>query len=466
VVGYRRYLSGLRPEFSPGHPGPAEHRAAPSPAEQHRPLAQHGVMGQGPTPRFPRDLPGLRGEGMPGLRHVSLRGPNPEARATELPSPEAAFARASFRALAPEAVFVPPPALLAMLQDARRVLVISHTPPDGDCVGTALGMARALQALGKEACAVVDSPLPRGLAGLDDAGDLFRAQDAAHFDPDLVLVVDVAQPDRIGGAAALLAKAPRVAIIDHHQGAPTAESLGLPPGTPVEAWVDEHAESASLMAAAAVRKLAGAAGRLEESEGWQQVLTPLAAGAATDTGWFTTASTRQESLQVFKHLLGGEGAELQRLRRRLSYELPRSAQHHLDRTVRMQVRAHHGHQAAWMSVDPRTRQEALRLGQASDPALAPEDISGALMNRLDAECARHGVAVLLQGEEDGVRVSIRSRQPEAAGHIARALGGGGKHGAAGVVLKTTLVEARHKLRQVLDQWVLAQSARLMNLGGL
>ena len=411
-----------------------------------------------------RWAPAPFGGKLPG---TDFRPPTADASSAELPSPEAAFARASFRPLAPEAVFPPPAALVDALAQAERVLVISHTPPDGDCVGTALGMARALRALGKQACAVVDCPLPRGLAGLDDAQDLFRAADAADFAPDLVLVVDVAQPDRIGGAAALLARAPRVAIIDHHRAEPTAEGLGLAPGTEVVAWVDEHAESASLMAAAAIRRLAERQGRLQESEGWAEVLTPLAAGAATDTGWFTTPSTRPESLRVFKHLLGGEAEQLDGLQRRLRYELPRAAQHLLDRTVRMQVRAHHGHQAAWMSVDPRMRQEALRLGRAADPEVTPEDISGALLNRLDAECARHGVAVLLQGEgPEGVRVSIRSRQPEAAGHIARALGGGGKHGAAGVVLKTTLVDARHKLRQVLDQWVLAQSARLMNLGGL
>ncbi|MCB9651836.1 MAG: DHH family phosphoesterase [Deltaproteobacteria bacterium] len=453
MVDYRRYGFGVRPGGAQGIE-PAAHRAATSPAAEHRALPRIG------PPDFAADL-------LPGPRHLAPRSPASELRPSELPSPEAAFARASFRALPPEAVFPPPAALVDALADAQRVLVISHTPPDGDCVGTALGMARALQAMGKQACAVVDSPLPRSLAGLDDAGDLFRAADATGFKPDLVLVVDVAQADRIGDAADLLARAPKVAIIDHHKAEPTAQSLGLAPGTEVVAWIDEHAESASLMGAAAVRVLAERQGQLQESASWLEVLTPLAAGAATDTGWFTTPSTRQESLQVFKHLLAADSGQLEGLRQRLAYELPRAAQHHLDRTVRMQVRAHHGHHAVWMLVDPRARHEALRLGQAADPRLSPEDISGALMNRLDKECARHGVAVLLQGEgEDGVRVSIRSRAPEAAGHIARALGGGGKHGAAGVVLKTTLMDARHQLRRVLDQWVLGQSARLLNLGGL
>lgn len=393
---------------------------------------------------------------------LTERGP----KAGPLPCPELAFTSAKFEAIAPESVFTPPPAVLKALQDARRIIVVSHVPPDGDCVGTALGVARALSAMGKTACAVVDTELPKGLRGLDDRGDLLRAKDVQDFNADLVLLVDVAQADRIGGARALLQAAPAVAVIDHHRADPNPATLGLKPGTPVAAWVDENADSASLMAAAAVRTLAKQSGGIPEA--WDHVTDPLAAGAATDTGWFSKSSTRQSSLHIFKHLLGGSTQRLKDMRNRLAYELPQSAQHLLNRAVKVKISSDHGHSAVWMSADRRTLQEALQRAQRVDPDVTLADVSGTLMNRLDRLALEHGVAVLLQDEPDGqVRISTRSTDPEVAGNLARAVGGGGKEGAGGAVLdNSTLMKTRQSVQRVLNQWVLGQTTQLRLMGSI
>jgi nanoRNase/pAp phosphatase (c-di-AMP/oligoRNAs hydrolase) len=251
-----------------------------------------------------------------------------------------------------------------------------------------------------------------------------------------------------------------VAIIDHHRDAPTTETLGLKPGTPLASWIDEDADSASLMAAAAVRTLAERNGGVPKD--WSHVTDPLAAGAATDTGWFSKSSTKQESLPIFKHLLSGSPGRLQSLRQRLGYRLPGAAKHLLDRTVKVHVSSDHGHSAVWMSAGRRSMQEALQIAQSSDPDVTLSDISGTLMDRLDTLALQHGVAVLLQSDpNEGVRISIRSSDPEVAGELARAVGGGGKQGSGGAhVEKTNLVQARQSVQQVLDRWVLGQTSQL------
>ncbi len=434
-----------------------------SPVLTDRPMAESAI-GRSPRPRrVANSVSGNKIDEFAAGHHHELRPQRLQQRHALnplQPCPEQAFAAVDFKAIAPEAVFTPPADVLTAIQNADRVMVVSHVPPDGDCVGTALGVARALTSMGKTACAVVDSHLPKGLAGLDDRGDLLRAADAKDFGADLVLLVDVAQPDRIGEAKAFLEAAPAVAIIDHHREAPSTETLGLKPGTPVAAWVDEEADSASLMAAAAVRTLAQRSGGIPED--WRHVTDPLAAGAATDTGWFSKSSTKQESLPIFKHLLSGSSARLQGLRQRLGYRLPGAAKHLLDRTVKVKVSSDHGHSAVWMSAGRRSMQEALQIAQNSDPDVTLSDISGTLMDRLDALALQHGVAVLLQNDpNEGVRISIRSTDPEVAGDLARAVGGGGKHGSGGAhVEKTTLVQARHSVQRVLDRWVLGQTSQL------
>ena len=451
VVGRRQPLGHSR-----------DHRPTPqTPLQEHRALPSLG-------PTHP-EL-GVRAHGDQNLQHIPAQQYRPQKLSQRpaanelLACPERAFSDVKFEALAPEAVFTPPKALLDSLRDAKRVLVVSHVPPDGDCVGTALGVARALTSMGKTACAVVDTDLPKNLSGLDDRGDLLRARDVQDFDADLVLLVDVAQPDRIGNAQALLQNAPKVAVIDHHRAEPNPQTLGLKPGTPVAAWVDENADSASLMAASAMRTLAKEQGGVPED--WDHVTDPLAAGAATDTGWFSKSSTRPCSLHVFKHLLGSSDKRLKGMRSRLAYELPQAAQHLLNRAVKVKVTSDHGHSAVWMSADQRTLKEALQRAQRVDPDVTLSDVSGTLMNRLDQLALEHGVAVLLQDEPDGqVRISTRSVDPEVAGALARAVGGGGKHGAGGAVLdNATLMKTRQSVQRVLNQWVLGQTSQLRLMG--
>ncbi len=51
-----------------------------------------------------------------------------------------------------------------LLARARRVLVLTHVSPDGDAIGSMLGLAHALQAMGKEVSTAVDEGVPPELA--------------------------------------------------------------------------------------------------------------------------------------------------------------------------------------------------------------------------------------------------------------------------------------------------------------
>ncbi len=66
----------------------------------------------------------------------------------------------------------PPAELLDVIRRGRRFVVASHQRPDGDAIGSAMAMALALRALGKEATVVTDAippvflqPFP-GVAGI------------------------------------------------------------------------------------------------------------------------------------------------------------------------------------------------------------------------------------------------------------------------------------------------------------
>ncbi len=359
-----------------------------------------------------------------------------------------------------------PPAVLDALQDARRVLVVSHTPPDGDCVGSSLGLSRALRALGKEAVAVVDAPLSgrlRTVAG----GELLRADEALARGPyDLVVLVDVAQPDRIGGAAAALGQAAHVVVLDHHYVEPSSDSLGLGAGIGLSSWVLPGLESSSLQVASCVDALASRMGVELTTDARAEVMRPLATGLYTDTDGFKLPGAGRDALRMMKHLCGQLAATplagLDVIERDLRYQLPRAAARALAEGVHEHQRAHP--RATVLRAPHAALTNALQAAQAADPHATPDDVRGLVLDRLDQAAAQDGLAVLLLEEEGRVRVSVRSREPGAAAKLVEdafpGCGGGKPHAAAASVTgDLDTVEAR------LDAFFEQQrDAQLLRLG--
>lgn len=85
---------------------------------------------------------------------------------------------------------------MALIEAAQRILLIAHEHPDGDCIGSALGLAHILQLVGKQcvpACA--DAP-PRNLSFLPGIETVRTALDAEDF--DLVIALDAGEFYRFG----------------------------------------------------------------------------------------------------------------------------------------------------------------------------------------------------------------------------------------------------------------------------
>src|SRR6187431_999326 len=79
----------------------------------------------------------------------------------------------------------PPADLLETIRKGRRFVVVSHQRPDGDAIGSAMAMALALRATGKDATVVTDAippvflqPFP-GVAGIQITQEITAAFDAA-----------------------------------------------------------------------------------------------------------------------------------------------------------------------------------------------------------------------------------------------------------------------------------------------
>lgn len=373
--------------------------------------------------------------------------PLPPLQLRRLPDLDAAIVDPSITVRSPRDVAVPDDVMVA-LRAAKRVLVIGHVPPDGDCVGSAAGLCAALKAAGKEAVAVVDDALPASSRAIANGG-VHRAADVANQDFDLVVVVDVAAAARIGGAAAQVAKAGHVLVIDHHEGGPTREGLGLRADATLTTWNDPSADAAAVL-------VAGVAARLDDTgAAFAAAQRPLAAAMYTDTLGFKAPGASIDTLRLFKGVVDTPGT-LAALRAALQPPLPPAVAAVLDAPQPTITKT-----GARLVVDSSTWNKALDTARRTAPELVLQDLRGHLADRLDALRDAHGFAALAIDEDVGVRVSLRSLADGPAHDVATALGGGGHGRAAASFLRgVPLDEALLKLSTSTTQMQLAIDARV------
>lgn len=102
-----------------------------------------------------------------------------------------------------------------LMQQARKLVLVSHIGPDGDTLGSTLGLARALKKSGKDVTCMVDDTLPASYHFLPGIETYKHPAEGEKITCDLIVVVDASSEDRMGKCRDVLEKAPLLNI-DHH----------------------------------------------------------------------------------------------------------------------------------------------------------------------------------------------------------------------------------------------------------
>lgn len=85
---------------------------------------------------------------------------------------------------------------MALIRPARRIALLAHESPDGDCIGSALGMAHLLHRIGKDCVPACADPAPQNLSFLPGIETLQRTLSNEAF--DLVIALDTGDLRRFG----------------------------------------------------------------------------------------------------------------------------------------------------------------------------------------------------------------------------------------------------------------------------
>ncbi len=199
-------------------------------------------------------------------------------------------------------------ALKRLIEQAERVLIMSHRNPDMDAFGSELGMARICKLYGTNANIIVDhvnDSLQTLYKQAEDAGiynfiSTERAQELVT-PQSLVVLLDTHRPS-YSSCPEVLGKAERLAVIDHHRR--SADGVE----NPVLSYVESYASSTSEMVTEILQYL-GAKKELSKLEA-----EALLAGMTVDTNRFAvkTGGRTFEAAAWLKRA-GADTAEVKRM---------------------------------------------------------------------------------------------------------------------------------------------------------
>jgi len=309
-----------------------------------------------------------------------------------------------------------------LIETARAIqardyfLLVGHAIPDGDCIGSLLGMHQLLKNLGKQSRMVLQDPVPRMYHYL--AGSAEVMSPAQLHDPEEnVIFLDCADEERAGRELlSKLAQRQYTINIDHHQSNTRFGEINhIQPDMAATAELLYHlARQLSVQITPAMANA-------------------LYAGIVQDTGSFHHSNTRAETFRIAADLLEC-GVDLVQTRIHLFESKSRDEMNLLTCALHSMRYSEDG-KMAWMTI---SYQEAEELGVLD---LHPE---GIINHTLMVEGVEAGM--LFRETQPGIiKVGFRSKGHIDVAQIASSLGGGGHRQAAGVTIEGSLEQVQERV---------------------
>lgn len=317
-------------------------------------------------------------------------------------------------------------AIAEALGQAKSVLILSHLNPDGDAVGSTLGLMWALRHRGVRAHVVLADPVPAGLLFLPGADEIDPHVPPVHY--DALVVLDTSSPQHAGEVFdRAVAHTPLTVNVDHH---PTNAGFGH------VNWVDPTYPAVAQMVYHLLPLLKVELDRI--------IATCLLTGFVTDTNSFSTPNTTPALLR--------DAADLMEAGAPLSFIVQEAYSSRSLVQVRLWAHALQTLQyedgIVWTVNTPQMRRAVGATERDSS------DLSTFLLTIREAKIAA-SFTVLDDGR---VKVSLRARPGYDVAKVAARFGGGGHPPAAGATLSLPPEEAIQAVISALKEQTVSRKA--------
>ncbi len=321
------------------------------------------------------------------------------------------------------------------LDHADSILLHFHPNPDGDSMGSALGLAHVLRDSGKAVTVIAgDSLIPeylRHLPGVELVQEIpFTSVDQTQF--DLFVILDSASKDQISKQSEVeFSPSLRTIVVDHH-----ATNTGYADIN----WIDSSAPATAQLVTELVT--------LKDLSISTAAATCLLVGLYTDTGGFQYPPTGPRTFAAAATLAAVAPEYHQAIFPIHNQLSPHNVQYQGLALRNIQLfPLPDGKQLALSVVSAQERLEA---------GITPEFADKSHIANILKSVVGWDVAVgVVEIEPGNVKASFRTRNTKQyhVGNIAASLGGGGHAAAAGLSLQDSLPETVQKIVQAVQEYV-------------
>lgn len=304
----------------------------------------------------------------------------------------------------------------AMLLEAKSIVITAHVNPDGDAIGSCLGMMHYLRGIGKDVRVLIDDEIPKNFFILPGASDISRPLELGSEQEavDILLVLD-ANLERVGTVKEKVS-AKLVLNIDHH----VTNDLSCQ-----AVYLDSDSAATAEIIYQLLKEM--------QAEITKEIAMAVYTGIATDTGFFRFPSTTPFTMRAAAELMEC-GAEPGSISEAVEAK-PFARIVQMARAVERAELFYDGKVA----------------GIFLDHAAAEKfDSTEGLIDALRA-VEESDISLLLKWKDEKVfRVSMRSKNTDVS-RIAAGFSGGGHERAAGCTLRMTFEEAKRTILEAIGK---------------
>ncbi len=328
--------------------------------------------------------------------------------------------------------------IAALLDRHERIVLTTHVRPDGDAIGSLLGLGTALNASGKTVQMIIPSPVPTFLRFLPrcDAIEVYDpcTHDKTITEAEVIVCLDFNALARLEAMEHIVRSSTAVRIlIDHHLDPEPIFSAALH---------DVGATSTAELVSALVLHCYWHA--LDAA-----VAAPLYTGILTDSGNFRFPRVSARTHRIVATLLE-HGADPVAIYDAIFNTNTPERLRLLGEVLRTLEIGCNGYCALL----------TLSLEQVASIGATLDDTEGFVQHTLTIAGVRVGVFLSQMPDRQAVKVSLRSKGNVDIQHIAEQLGGGGHRNAAGAILEgVTLGEAKETVLRLVEELLRGDARR-------
>ncbi len=302
--------------------------------------------------------------------------------------------------------------ILEEIKKANKIVILTHENPDGDAIGSSLGLSLALKQLDKNVDVIIPE-FPKIFDFLPDTENIKKESDEEVY--DLAIALDCSDIQRLNGFVKYFEDAKVKIVIDHHGKNKMFGDYN---------YVDPVAPACAQILIAMLEYF--------NIDITKEIGTCLIAGIITDTGGFRYSGVTTETFEFASWILS-KGINISEIYRKVlqtktktNFELTKLAMERMEFLENEKI-----------SYTYITKEDEERIGTQHG------DHEGLVEIGRDIEGVE--VSIFIREAEKGYKVSLRSNEYVDVADVCFMFGGGGHLRAAGCTINGTLEQVKQKI---------------------